>query len=244
MLCSLQPVALLEEYVEADGSTLAAHWAANRAGALGLTPIRWITADSPASSRASPLWGWPSRALAHHERTLGPDHIDTVACRHNLARAYEEGGDLKRAIPLYERALQDAERTLGETHPLTLASRNNLADAHRAAGSTDRALDLLEQNVALGLLQGTDELSTLAAITNSQTAVHFRSRSPASAASGAPSTSRAVRSWCHRRSRSRPCSSSSSSARVNLPIRISLAIARSWQPKKARLQRRDAPPSP
>jgi tetratricopeptide (TPR) repeat protein len=106
------------------------------------------------------------RALAHHERTLGPDHLDTVACRHNLAGAYEAGGDLKRAIPLYERALEDAERTLGETHPLTLAGRNNLADAHRAAGSTDRALDLFEQNVALGLLQGTDEFSALAGITN------------------------------------------------------------------------------
>ncbi|MEV7525395.1 tetratricopeptide repeat protein [Streptomyces sp. NPDC091371] len=106
------------------------------------------------------------RALTHHERTLGPDHIDTVACRHNLADAYAEGGDLKRAVPLYERALEDAERTLGETHPLTLASRNNLADAHRTAGSTDLALELFEQNVALGMLQGTDELSTLAAVTN------------------------------------------------------------------------------
>ncbi|MER7109852.1 tetratricopeptide repeat protein [Streptomyces sp. NPDC000229] len=117
------------------------------------------------------------RALAHHERTLGPDHLDTVTCRHNLAGAYEEGGDLKRAIPLYERALEDADRTLGETHPLTLASRNNLADAHRAAGNTDRALALLGQNVALGLLQGTDELSTLAAVTNfarvQQTAGNF-----------------------------------------------------------------------
>ncbi|MBT2468712.1 tetratricopeptide repeat protein [Streptomyces sp. ISL-66] len=106
------------------------------------------------------------RALAHHERALGPDHLDTIACRHNLAGAYQGDGDLRRAIPLFERALEDAERTLGATHPLTLACRNNLADAHRAAGRTDRALDLLEENVALGLLQGTDELSTLAAITN------------------------------------------------------------------------------
>lgn len=106
------------------------------------------------------------RALAHHERALGADHLDTIACRHNLAGAYEGDGDLRRAIPLFERALEDAERTLGATHPLTLAGRNNLADAHRAAGSTDQALDLLEENVALGLLQGTDELSTLAAITN------------------------------------------------------------------------------
>ncbi|MGA4848071.1 tetratricopeptide repeat protein [Streptomyces sp. G5(2025)] len=106
------------------------------------------------------------RALAHHERTLGPDHLDTVACRHNLAHAYDEGGDRKRAIPLYEQALEDAERTLGDTHPLTLAARNNLADAHRAAGGTDRALDLFEQNVALGLLRSTDEHSALAAVTN------------------------------------------------------------------------------
>ncbi|MGP3690489.1 tetratricopeptide repeat protein [Streptomyces sp. IBSNAI002] len=106
------------------------------------------------------------RALTHHERALGPDHLDTIACRHNLAGAYQGAGDLQRAVPLFERALEDAERTLGATHPLTLAGRNNLAETHRQAGRTGQALDLLEENVALGLLRGTDELSTLAAVTN------------------------------------------------------------------------------
>ncbi|MFF5448770.1 tetratricopeptide repeat protein [Streptomyces sp. NPDC012888] len=111
------------------------------------------------------------RALDHHERTLGPDHIDTLACRHGLADAFEAAGDLARAVPLYERALADEERVLGPTHPLTLAGRNNLADAYRASGDTDRARALLGRNVAAGLLEGGDRRATLAGANNLARAV-------------------------------------------------------------------------
>ncbi|MEU7164354.1 tetratricopeptide repeat protein [Streptomyces morookaense] len=94
------------------------------------------------------------RALGHHEQVLGLDDPDTLACRHNLANAYEEWGHLKQAIPLYERALQDEERVLGAMHPLTLATRNNLAGAYREAGDLDKALALLGQNLMQGAFSG------------------------------------------------------------------------------------------
>ncbi|MEV6551123.1 tetratricopeptide repeat protein [Streptomyces sp. NPDC051597] len=84
------------------------------------------------------------RALDHHERELGPDDINTLTCRHNLAHAYEAAGHLERAIPLYERAFDDEKRVLGATHPLTLASRNNLAAAYQAARDPDKAFAVLE----------------------------------------------------------------------------------------------------
>ncbi|MEU6124156.1 tetratricopeptide repeat protein [Streptomyces sp. NPDC047123] len=83
------------------------------------------------------------RALDHHQRELGPDDVNTLACRHSLAGAHEAAGHVKRAIPLYESVLRDEEHVLGATHPLTLASRNNLADAYRAAGHPEQALALL-----------------------------------------------------------------------------------------------------
>ncbi|MFI8826209.1 tetratricopeptide repeat protein [Streptomyces sp. NPDC053431] len=107
------------------------------------------------------------RVLTHHEREFGPDNVHTLACRHNLAHAREASGQVKQAVPLYERALADALRVLGPTHPLTLAGRNNLADAYRATGEPDKALALLGPDHAPGpVVDGAaddEDLSTLAA---------------------------------------------------------------------------------
>ena len=65
---------------------------------------------------------------------LGPDHPDTLTSRNNLASAYQDAGDLARAIPLFEQTLTDRERVLGPDHPDTLTSRNNLEAARRSAG--------------------------------------------------------------------------------------------------------------
>ena len=79
---------------------------------------------------------------------LGADHPQTLTARNNLARAYQDAGDLGRAIPLFEQTLADSERVLGADHPATLTSRNNLADAYQAAGDLGRAIPLYEQTLA------------------------------------------------------------------------------------------------
>lgn len=43
-----------------------------------------------------------TRAVQGHERLHSRDHSDTLNSRNNLADAYETGGDLGRAIPLYD----------------------------------------------------------------------------------------------------------------------------------------------
>ncbi|WP_438494795.1 tetratricopeptide repeat protein, partial [Streptomyces asiaticus] len=70
----------------------------------------------------------------------GEEHPDTLASRNNLAGAYQEAGDLGRAIPLLKQTLTDRVRILGEEHPDTLASRNNLAGAYQEAGDLGRAI--------------------------------------------------------------------------------------------------------
>jgi tetratricopeptide (TPR) repeat protein len=68
------------------------------------------------------------------ERVPGPDHLNILTSRNDLANAYQEAGRAAEAIPLFEQTLADSERVLGSDHPDTLNSRNNLAIAYQAAG--------------------------------------------------------------------------------------------------------------
>lgn len=74
-----------------------------------------------------------SRAARIHERLLGKRHRATLTSRGNLAIAYKDAGDLKRAIPLLESNLTDTERILGTDHPHTLTRRNNLGRTYETA---------------------------------------------------------------------------------------------------------------
>jgi tetratricopeptide (TPR) repeat protein len=82
------------------------------------------------------------------EQVLGPDHLDTLASRDNLATAYRRAGQSKKAIPMHEQALADRERVLGPDHPDTLASRDNLATAYRVVGQSKKAIPMHEQALA------------------------------------------------------------------------------------------------
>ncbi|MGW1204385.1 tetratricopeptide repeat protein [Streptomyces cyaneofuscatus] len=86
-------------------------------------------------------------ALAQYEEALDDTHPDTLSSRNNLASAYQEAGDLGRAIPLMEATLSQSEKVLGDTHPKTLTSRSNLATAYREAGYLRRAVALMEANI-------------------------------------------------------------------------------------------------
>jgi tetratricopeptide (TPR) repeat protein len=100
---------------------------------------------------------------ANLERTLGPDHPDTLNARNTLAVAYHSAGRTADAIPLVQQILAARERLLGADHPSTLASRNNLASAYRATGRPAEAIPLFEMNVAAcERLLGADHPKTLA----------------------------------------------------------------------------------
>ncbi len=75
------------------------------------------------------------------ERVLGPEHPDTLAARHGLARWTGEAGDPAGARDQYAALLPAYERVLGPEHPHTLTACANLSYWTGEAGD-DPKLDV------------------------------------------------------------------------------------------------------
>ncbi|MER7924880.1 tetratricopeptide repeat protein, partial [Streptomyces sp. NPDC096057] len=118
--------------------------------------------------------GLYQQAIAYDEKTArhsndihGPDHLDTLTARNNLAVSYSDAGRVDDALNLGERVLADRERILGDDHPATLDARHNLAVSYRGAGRVDDALNLRERVLAdYERILGDDHLDALSARNN------------------------------------------------------------------------------
>ncbi|WP_329581141.1 tetratricopeptide repeat protein [Kitasatospora sp. NBC_01250] len=73
---------------------------------------------------------------------------DALASREVLARAYQEAGDLARAIPVLEQLVTLAEAVKGPGHPDTFGPRLRLADAYLDSGQLSGALPRYQQLLA------------------------------------------------------------------------------------------------
>jgi hypothetical protein len=60
---------------------------------------------------------------------LGDDNRVTLTTRNNLALAYYGGGQLDKAIALWEATLAATQRILGDNHSLTRTVQGNLSAA-------------------------------------------------------------------------------------------------------------------
>ncbi|WP_308271583.1 tetratricopeptide repeat protein [Kitasatospora sp. SUK 42] len=103
-------------------------------------------------------------SASHH---LGPDHVDTLAARGNLARWRGEAGDAAGAATALTDLLTDMLRVLGPDHPHTFTTRNNLAHwlgaAGDPAGAATAYADLLTDTLRV---LGPDHVDTLTARIN------------------------------------------------------------------------------
>ena len=105
--------------------------------------------------------------LNARERTLGADHIKTLAARDQLAHFISAGGDASRARDLYAALARHQERTYGANHARTLAALGNLAYWTGKAGSPAEARDQLAELLpVLGRVLGPNHPRTLAARAN------------------------------------------------------------------------------
>ncbi|MFF3089952.1 tetratricopeptide repeat protein [Streptomyces nojiriensis] len=105
-------------------------------------PSRW-----PASPWSADSPSLHQQNLTDRERTLGPDHPQTLSSRNNLALALQALGRHQEAASLHQQVLSDLGRIFGPDHPQTLSSRNNLANALQALGRHQQAADLHQQNL-------------------------------------------------------------------------------------------------
>lgn len=86
-----------------------------------------------------------TEALALQTVLLGPDHIDTLTTRGNLAGALMFAGRPAEAAQQFEELLQrHLELAGGQPHPDVAYSAGTLARAHQLAGDGDRALAAAE----------------------------------------------------------------------------------------------------
>jgi hypothetical protein len=113
--------------------------------------------DTSAMARLANYLGWigsysaaldiQRRVLEGRERSLGPEHPETLDARGDLAYWTGEAGDAGRARDQYAALLPVYERVLGPEHMDTLIIRSNLArwtgDAGDASGARDQLSGLL-----------------------------------------------------------------------------------------------------
>jgi len=85
------------------------------------------------------------RALAIHERVLGPEHPDTAQSLNNLAILYHNQGKDEQAEPLYQRALAIYERMLGPEHPYTKATQKSYAELLQKMGRGTETAELRDE---------------------------------------------------------------------------------------------------
>jgi serine/threonine-protein kinase len=84
------------------------------------------------------------RALAIHERTLGPDHPEVAKALANLGIIMAELGQLDVARTHYERSLAIRERAFGPDHPQVASALSNLGRIVHRQGDLGGAITLLE----------------------------------------------------------------------------------------------------
>jgi Flp pilus assembly protein TadD len=77
------------------------------------------------------------------EKTLGPNHAETVVAKGTQALTLYARGDFSRAATLQRALLQVQEKLLGADHPDARLTRNNLAASLHASGEVAAARALI-----------------------------------------------------------------------------------------------------
>ncbi|WP_369234350.1 FxSxx-COOH system tetratricopeptide repeat protein [Streptomyces sp. R21] len=105
-----------------------------------------------------------TRAEEDCARLHGPEAVETLDARSELAYAHRMVLDVEHAAPLTEQTLADCRRVLGDDHKVTLSALMNASKLAALAGDTERALRLTEEVLAgCRRVLGEDDPRTFAA---------------------------------------------------------------------------------
>ena len=89
------------------------------------------------------------KALELSDRQLGPEHAETGALLHDLAKLMRIQGRNAEAEPLYKRSVDVFEKALGAEHPRLAGSLDGLAGLYLVQGRLDDAEPLYGRSLAI-----------------------------------------------------------------------------------------------
>ncbi|HYW70112.1 MAG TPA: CHAT domain-containing protein [Pyrinomonadaceae bacterium] len=89
------------------------------------------------------------RARSVLEKSVGPDHPDTLMVLYNLGIISKEQGDYAKAVQFHQQALDARERVLGQDNTLVAASLTDLATVYRVTGDYAKAEELQLRALAI-----------------------------------------------------------------------------------------------
>jgi tetratricopeptide (TPR) repeat protein/membrane-associated protease RseP (regulator of RpoE activity) len=123
------------------------------------TAERWqMTKATEASEEASQLseQGLRSEAINAYRRAVelsqklfGPQHINTIRVRNNMALELSQAQRLEEARGVFQEVLEQFQRQLGPRHPEVGTALNNLATVYQSMGDQARALSHAEKAVEI-----------------------------------------------------------------------------------------------
>ncbi|MDF1816384.1 MAG: tetratricopeptide repeat protein [Verrucomicrobiales bacterium] len=89
------------------------------------------------------------QVLDYYLSAFGPEHLDTLTAKRNLAVFYNGMGRHDEALKLREEVLQIRRKKLGAEHPDTLSAIAHLAVSYKSAGRIGEAVKLQERVLEL-----------------------------------------------------------------------------------------------
>ena len=86
--------------------------------------------------------------LENRTQSLGPDHLETIRIKFDLAQLHRTQQKYEQAVKLLEEVLEGRRKKLGPGHPETVGTLATLASVHTSKGEHGAAKELLVQVLA------------------------------------------------------------------------------------------------
>ncbi|GFU17072.1 hypothetical protein NPIL_427091 [Nephila pilipes] len=105
-------------------------------------------------------WQSYQEAFDIQEVVLGPNHLDTLRTRHNMARVLSDQVKYREAFNIYQEVFDIQKFVLGPDHPDTLMTRHNMAVVLREKGKYGEALNIYREIFNIQKRRGADHPDT------------------------------------------------------------------------------------
>ena len=103
-----------------------------------------------------------TQALAIRKKVYGDEHPDVASSLNNLGTAYQDQGNLPKAIEFYTESVAVFKKVYGDEHPDVASSLNNLGTAYQDQSNPPKAIEFYTESLAIWKKVYGDEHPTVA----------------------------------------------------------------------------------